>query len=141
LPEEAVLRAFATLWLLLYVLLIGGCAKNEPAGHPVSGTVTFQGKPLDQGSIEFSPTGDQGTMSGGDIKDGNYSIPAASGLKPGPYAVRISSSDRSVTATEEAPGEPPPPARQRIPAKFNEQTTLTAEVTETGDNKFDFNIP
>jgi hypothetical protein len=125
---------------LFGVLLVCGCGGVEPAGNAVSGTVTFQGKPLDFGSIQFDPTGDQGTMSGGDIEGGEYSVPAATGLKPGTYAVRISSVEGGVSSSDVPPGEPPPPAKERIPAKFNAQTTLKADIKE-GDNSINFDIP
>jgi hypothetical protein len=116
-----------------------GCGQ-EPAGSTVSGEVTFQGQPLDQGVIEFSPAEGQGTLSGAPIKDGRYAVPAENGLAPGKYEVRIYSMEGAVSidqSTEDIPAEP----RERIPSQYNAQTTLTAEVKETGENKFDYKIP
>jgi hypothetical protein len=33
------------------------------------------------------------------------------------------------------------PGQERIPAEYNETSTLVTEVTRGGPNKFDFNIP
>jgi hypothetical protein len=117
-----------------------GCGE-PPQGLPVSGTVIFQGRPLDQGTIEFVPTAGQGTHSGGRINEGQYSIPAEQGFQPGPYDVRISSVQEGVYAEEGgAPGEAWP-LKQRIPPEFNSQTRQHVEVKQSGDNKFDFTIP
>jgi hypothetical protein len=117
-----------------------GCGE-PPTGNPVTGRVTFQGQPLDQGSIEFSPAAGQGTVSGGMIRDGQYTIPADSGLEPGLYHVRILSTEGPASRTDEMPGEVKTPPKQRIPVEYNSETTLQAEIKAAGENKFDFAIP
>jgi hypothetical protein len=127
----------------LATALSAGCGE-EHAGSSISGQVLFQGKPLSQGTIEFSPAAGQTTMSGGEIKDGQYSIPPDKGLQPGAYDVRISSLEGGPggpAPANEMPGEAPPPPKQLIPAQYNSKTTLKAEVKESGENKFDFTIP
>lgn len=122
-------------------VLLCGCG-GEPAGSSVYGEVTFQGKPLDQGMIIFSPAEGQGTLSGGPIKDGRYTVPAESGLAPGKYTVRISSTEGGGPSTGGLRDDVPEvEAKERIPAQYNVQTTLTAEVKESGENKFDYDIP
>lgn len=140
------MRFQASGWCVVAFLLsavsLTGCGGEEPAGNPVTGTVTFQGKPLDQGSIEFSPAAGQGTMSGATITNGEYTIPAESGLKPGKYDVRISSVEGGATVDpNEMPGEAKMTAKERIPPEYNSKTTLTAEVKDSGENKIDFTIP
>ena len=128
---------------LLSALAFTGCSAEEPAGLTVSGNVTLKGQPLDQGTIEFSPAADgPGSFSGAPIKDGKYEIPALSGLQPGKYTVRISSGEGGTDAPEEAPGESErPPAKERIPASYNSNSTQQVEVKVGAENKFDFNIP
>jgi hypothetical protein len=128
------------LTLFLAAVLPAGCGE-EVAGDPISGTVSFQGKPLDHGSITFSPAAGQPTMSGGEIIEGQYSIPTEKGLQPGIYDVRISSTEGGPAATDEMPGEPPPPPKERIPAEYNSKSTLKAEIKAGSENKFDFTIP
>lgn len=123
------------------LFVCGGCGDVEPVGNSVSGTVTFQGKPLDQGSIEFAPAASQDTMTGAPITNGQYSVSAENGLKPGPYQVRITSSTGGQASTDAMPGEVTEVPKQRIPSQFNSQTTLKADVTESGENRFDFDIP
>jgi hypothetical protein len=38
------------------------------------------------------------------------------------------------------PGEAPPPPKARIPAKYNEQSTLKAEVKESGETVLEFKL-
>jgi hypothetical protein len=131
-----------TVWVLC---ASAGCAlpgcTEPPSGHSVTGNITLHGEPLDQGMIEFSPAAGQGTMSGGMIKDGAYTIPPESGLAPGLYQVRISSTQGAAPNPDELPGEARTPPKQRIPAQYNTETTLQAEVKAGGDNHFDFAIP
>jgi hypothetical protein len=126
--------------LILTALVSAGCGE-EPLGLPVSGTVTLKGEPLDHGTIEFSPAAGQPTQSGTEIVDGKFAIPAANGLAPGLYDVRISSAESATAVTEEVPGIPTPPAKDRIPPEYNTRTTLQEEVKESAENKFEFKIP
>ena len=60
------------LLLPLAGLLAGGCGSLTSSGYSVSGTVTWNGQPLDQGSIQFLPEGGQGEMVGAGISGGRY---------------------------------------------------------------------
>jgi hypothetical protein len=126
--------------LMMIAMLLAGCGPQQN-GLPISGGVTFQGKPLNQGTIQFSPAEGQETFSGGSIQDGRYLLSAEHGLAPGKYQVRIYSSEGAASQSDEPPGERVAPFRERIPAPYNSQTTLAAEVKEAGDNTFDFVIP
>jgi hypothetical protein len=119
-----------------------GAADNLPR-QPISGTVKFNGQPLKSGLIEFQPAG-KGMATAGvaPITDGSYSLARAEGLQPGKYEVRITSAPQTA---ERPPGtlpgdNPLPPAKELIPAKFNSQTTLSADVTKDGPNKLDFDL-
>lgn len=80
------MRCLAAAFVL--ALSLTGCSK-QPEHIAVSGWVTFHGQPLDQGFIEFAPLADTGLMSGAEIKEGHYSLPAEKGLSEGRYQVRI----------------------------------------------------
>lgn len=127
------------------VALAVGCQKVDTGGRlPVSGTVTFQGSPLDHGTIEFSSSGDGPTVfTGGMIENGSYSVPAEKGLPPGKYLVKISSVVGGAAPVEEMPGmleEGAAPPEERIPAEYNTASTQEVTVTSEGPNKFDFDI-
>jgi hypothetical protein len=105
--------------------------------------VKFNGQPVKTGLIEFQPAG-QGMATAGAaaITDGSYSIARAEGLQPGQYQVRVSSAPQKAQRPPNAlPGDYQlPPAQELIPAKFNSNTSLTAEVTKEGPNKVDFDL-
>lgn len=127
--------------MLLMVLACLGCRQSNPLDlQAVSGAVTFEGKPLDQGSIQFVPQDEAaGLLSGALITAGKYSIPQEKGLPPGKYTVRISSADQSASVPSGPPGmDSSVPAKERIPVRYNSESQLAAEVTAGGDNTFDF---
>jgi hypothetical protein len=119
----------------------GGAADTLPR-QPVSGTVKFKGEPLKSGMIQFQPDSPSVTTAGGSgVIDGKYAVPRSEGLVPGKYKVMISSTSGSLEpAKPSMPGDPPPPAREPIPAKYNSSTELTAEVKQEGPNTFDFDL-
>jgi hypothetical protein len=71
-----------------------GCGEDGlPKRYPVYGTVTYQGKPVESGTITFTP-GDlhHGRSAGGTIKDGNYSLASLEtddGAMAGHYKVSV----------------------------------------------------
>lgn len=125
------------------VVLLAGCGGDPMGRQAVSGTVLFKGQPLDQGRIHFAPAGKGPTESGATIENGNFTIPRDTGLVPGTYKVSVFSYDQkgAKVQSEEIPGEPSNTQfKERIPAKYNVQTTLTAEVKKGGSNVFEFKI-
>jgi hypothetical protein len=126
-------------------LALCGCSEANPLGRrAITGTVNYQGQPLEYGAIRFEPTGKANTVEGGAvITQGKYQIPEDLGLPPGTYKVWIISPESGALASvEEAPGETPrvPAGRDRIPAQYNVETTLVAEVTATGKAEFNFDL-
>jgi len=125
--------------LALTALLAGGCGASS-SDYPVTGTVTWKGQPLDQGSIQFLPEEGKGTMVGAEIRDGHYALPNPPGLAPGTYRVRINS--RSGVNPSAAPDTnlSDPNSKERIAKKYNEETILKAEVKPDQTNAFDFTV-
>ncbi len=127
-----------TIAFLSAVALLSGCSTDPRLA--VSGTVLFNGKPLDQGRIEFHPPGGKGNLSGAVIQEGRYHIPQATGLAPDTYEVRIFSYDtKGVKASSDVPGEPGEGFKERIARKYNLQSELKAEV-KPGKTTFDFSV-
>ena len=137
--HRASLFSFA---LLLIGGLLPGCGGSDgPERYAVSGSVTLDGEPLDTGSILFGPEGDGGNGGGATIENGEYVIPAGSGLLAGKYRVRITSAGSGTEMQEEAPGESLDVENtERIPAEYNVNSEQVIEVTADGDNTFDFEI-
>lgn len=60
-----------------WLISVPGCARNDPLPlAPVSGTVTYQGKPLDHGRVVFAPLrGTPGPAAVGEIRpDGSFQM-------------------------------------------------------------------
>lgn len=81
--------------LLLAALLVGsGCsgASDGPVRFPISGAVTFDGKPVLDGEIFLQPdekAGNSGPATIAGIRDSKYSVPLEQGIVGGPYLVKI----------------------------------------------------
>jgi hypothetical protein len=133
----------ASGWILALVC-VAGCGKGDSSGRvAISGSVTFQGKPLDQGTIQFTsadPGGKQ-AISGGMIKDGKFGLPADKGVPPGKYRVRITSTDAGAAAAPAMPGDPAPVAKERIPPEYSSpDSKQEVTVTAGGKNEFQFDV-
>ncbi|MSU77798.1 MAG: hypothetical protein EXS16_06850 [Gemmataceae bacterium] len=120
---------------------VGGCSSDGAGQHEVSGEVFFQGKPLDQGTIQFEPDDMEQCSNGGAvIVNGKYSIAKQRGLKPGVYTVRVSSGDATdMGPPKEAPGQARPVARDRIPETWNVNSKNKIEIN-AGKNVFEHRI-
>jgi hypothetical protein len=125
-----------TCWLVGAALsALVGCGDAGPERATVSGTVTFQGQPLQYGQIMIRPAeGTKAAASGAQIVDGEYTVDARGGVQVGTYTVRIEANRFKDTGQPAPPdaGEGDimggPPQEQYIPAKYNDQSTLTLTI-------------
>jgi hypothetical protein len=106
--------------------------------HEVAGHVTLDGVAISTGSIRFVPSEETGTSAGTTIEQGEYLIPGEKGLRVGKYRVVISAADSSVPEVS-VQGQAPV-ARELVPPRYNINSELQAEVTEEGENRFDFSL-
>ena len=133
---SVVALAFAILSL---GALPGGCSKGPPTGE-VQGKVTFKGKPVTEGSVQFlNPK--EGGSAGADLNaDGTYVI--KNPVVVGEYLVIVSP---LIHIVDTDPGKSPPAPVEKpapnIPPKYRMQgtTTLKAKV-QTGKNIRDFDM-
>lgn len=131
---------FAALTLSL-VLACHGCKER---GCPITGEVTFDGKPVAEGTIVFEPADGQGVTTGGKITDGKYSLVDNAAPMPGKKQVRINAARK--TGRRIPAGPPAPPSMmideivRYIPDKYNKRTTLACEVTHDGPCQIDFHL-
>ncbi len=129
---------------------LAGCGSDDGLSrYPISGAVKYDGKPLDKGMIQFFPTAMAGpaVAAGATIAGGQYAIPTAEGLVPGPYKVMISSAaGEEKAAPGESSGEGAMPglgplhAPELIPARYNVKSELNVTVKAEGPNEFDFDL-
>jgi hypothetical protein len=106
--------------LLALAFALVGCAKPTSS---VSGHVTYDGKPVEQGTITFHPADGKGTAASAEIDDGYYAI---DNVSAGPKIVEVTATN-SVTfprTNEEM-------ARQFAEAKARGKTAATVELADT----------
>lgn len=125
-------RCFSLTLLLVAAVLLSGCAGGGP--QPVSGTVTMDDAPLAGVRITFYPIGGGRTNSIAETNDqGEYALrytSKAKGAIAGKYKVMISKTKKA----------PDGRTVEVLPLRYNRQSELTAEVTSSGDNIFDFKL-
>ena len=127
---------------LLFCICCSGCADENAAGRFVlSGTVTYDGQPVTNGTIELFPAdGNTGKPAGAEIIDGRYEMQRTLGPELGNYKVVILASrpsGRRVPA-DEGSSEMVDIPEQYIPAIYNTRTTLKTEVSgDQADLNFD----
>ena len=122
--------------------VLAGCSGSKYSGdkrYPLTGEVTFEGQPVDLGSISFIPEG-KGHASGGVIKDGKYEVPEEKGATAGTYRVEIRWLKRTGRQLKDAEtGEMYDERREALPDKFHTNPELTVEVP-LPENRHDFNL-
>ncbi len=113
--------------------LVVGCS-GEGASGEVSGTVTYDGKLVEDGAISFFPADGKGATAGSTIKEGKYS---ASKVPVGNVKVSISGSKvvgkKKVYDTPNSPEMPI--TEELLPAKYNTKSELTLEVKRGANEK------
>jgi hypothetical protein len=122
---------------LLAVCLFAGCGDE---GNPITGTVTFNGKPVPSGKIYFIPDeakGNVGAPGYATIENGAYDTSEPDGKSPqlGPMTVGIEGFD--------------PNAKSTVPGDTSGEVTIkalfpyyeTSAVVEADKSTVDFDIP
>ncbi len=114
-----------------------GCSRHG-GRLPVSGSVSYRGVDIAEGSIQFTPEDlSNGKPEGAIIKNGKFAIPAASGLLPGTYVVQITAASSGSSGAGKNPGAPSG-STELLPEQFNAKSKLRAEVKAGQKNQFDF---
>ncbi|NLY01575.1 MAG: hypothetical protein GXY83_36265 [Rhodopirellula sp.] len=130
---------FGLILLLVGSLVLAGCGgSGGPSTYGVSGTVTFDGKPLPEGDIIFRDPAGQSPSAAGRITDGKYAFESTAGKKD---VIIKAVGEVPGKFDESNPGEKVPVVEQYLPDRYNDKTTLSAEVTDSaGANTFDFEL-
>lgn len=137
---------FHTAWVgfgsLSLTLLATGCSEEQKTPQfPVSGNVTYDGKPLEKGSISFLPSA-AGPAATAPIEEGTFSIDRSFGPGQGAYKVEIV----SVQSTGKQVASPDDPSltieetRNIIPTRYNARSELMVQVQAGDDNSYKFDI-
>jgi len=120
--------------LLLTVLLLVGCGPRIPM-TTLSGTISYKGKPVENGIIEFVSETDGSSWSA-QITGGNYNLE----LPAGKCTVRIQAF--RVTGTRKLYADMPDSPTEEIteqilPASWNVKSEITCELAK-GTQTFDY---
>jgi hypothetical protein len=121
----------------LLTVLAAGCG-GKPS---LSGTVTYDGQPVDGGSSTLYPAAGKDAAAGGRIQGGQYTVVGGEKLTPGTYKVHIS----WLKATGKKIKDPSDPGveiaetKEVIPAEYNEASKLTTEIT-SGSTTANFDL-
>jgi hypothetical protein len=131
-----------TFCCLVLCAVLAGCRGAKYSGekqYPLAGEVTFDGQPVDLGSISFVPEG-KGRPSGGVITDGKYAVPEEKGANAGTYRVEIHWLKRTGRQLRDAEtGEMYDERREALPDKVHTNSELTVEVP-LPENRHDFKL-
>jgi hypothetical protein len=110
------------------VLTAAGCGGTGQ--QTVTGKVTFDGKPLEEGRITFRQVDGEKRAYSAPITNGSYTIQC----DPGKMAVEIIASRLIPGKFDTSNGTKEPVGEMYIPAMYNSATTLTADVSSSNRN-------
>lgn len=124
-----------------WLLILGGCGRND-GREMLEGSVAIDGKPLESGYILFrSSEAGKSQATGANIAAGTFRIAGKRSVQPGKFRVEITASRNSGQKTaDQLTGKPVDAIEQFIPARYNSQSELTADVKAGGANQFEFKI-
>lgn len=156
-------RTTASLALAILLAPMVGCGGNGfPDPTPVTGTVNYNGSPIEGALVTFIPEGEVGRASSGTTDaQGTFSLTTFStndGAIPGKYKVTIAKAESTLSESEmnaedpgDAYGEMMEAAasgtmdklmKNELPTKYGKADTsgLTREVIEGQENNFGFDL-
>jgi hypothetical protein len=128
-------RTTLTAWGIALMACLVGCGHGDGL-LVISGTVSYDGKPLEKGLINFIPADGKGPTAAAAIADGKYSVKIA----PGKKQVRI---EGYKVLGEHAFSRTNPrkvvDQKQILPPRYNTKSELTRDIAR-GDRTCDFTL-
>lgn len=128
---------WSLIWAPALLALVVGCGPQVDSRfaprYDVTGTISLQGQPLESGHIQFTSPEDvaEGSESFAEIINGVYRTEVTEGKK------------QVIIRSPKPVGKPDETGYQsvvdRVPAKYNDATTLEVEVTPQS-HTFDFEL-
>lgn len=133
----------------LLLLLLAGCGGGGPVTHSVSGTITYNNRPVAEAQVGFiptDPTAQTKPARGQTDAAGRYTLTTyvtpeykAAGAMAGKFNVTVEKGlpQNQIVTYDDIKNRKP-----EIPPAYadSQQTKLTAEVTAAGPNQFDFTL-
>jgi hypothetical protein len=138
-------------WFLAFLPLVAlsGCGSNGPARAVVVGKVTYQGEPVADGEIRFTPVkGTTGPLSVVKIVDGQFRADRLGGVPVATQRVEILAYRADPRYKGQEKNNPPmysaaewPPKVQYLPEKYNTKSELEFVVEGGhGEVQHDFEL-
>jgi hypothetical protein len=123
-------------------LAAGGCGGSGPGMAPVSGVVTYQGKPVPKGTITFVPLAKEGRNAIGELdSQGHYTLQTeepGDGALLGDYQVTIAAREDPIL--DYIPKKPVKP-KLLVPEKYGKPDTSGLKATvKSGNNDIPFDL-
>jgi len=138
----------ARLLLGLVLLLALGCGTGRKI-VPVSGTVTFNGKPLAGATVSFQPIAPPGTVEAGPGSqaktndNGEFTLKLSTGENGavvGKHRIIISLLNEQIGDGDARPPRGGWPLADRVPKRYNSESQETFDVPAAGTTKADFTL-
>jgi len=132
----------------------GGSDSDRPETVPATGTVTLQGQPVEGANVAFVAESAEGRGAVATTDESGHfeltTFEPGDGAIPGKYKVKISktvtegglSQEQAQAYDEKGLPHPPTRTKELLPPMYKDpnKSGLTEEVTEDGDNEFEFNL-
>jgi hypothetical protein len=136
-PAHRRVRAGSAVAVALLALVLG-CSSKPPRGQ-VSGTVTLDGQPLENGTIQFYPAkGVVGQTAGGGIENGKYSVETSVG------EMTVTINGTKVVGKQKMYDTPDSPVVDKvielIPQKYNALSELKVTVAQGPNENVNFDL-
>jgi len=124
------------LFLSFWLASVWGCGTTGlPNSVPVKGTITLDGKPLENGTVMFVPAGQgQEDVAIGVIKDGHFAMAtsvSSPGVIMGKYKIQVEAYGQIAAGAAPGSSGMPPVPPSIIPAKYRSSKTSGFEVEVT----------
>jgi hypothetical protein len=122
--------------------VIAGCGRSGSERHEVSGSVSFGGEKVAEGTIAFVPIQNtKGPKVGANIEQGQYRIERGAGPVAGPHRVEITALRKTGKQYEGVGKQMVDEKVNMVPAKYSsEKSELVAEIKSGGKNVHDFDL-
>ena len=129
--------------LLAMIAIAISCPGCGSGRVPIQGEVTFDGKPLEAGTISLEPADGNGPATGGEIVAGKYQLTGVAAPLPGRKLVRISAvrkTGRKVRDGFSPTGAMLDEIERYLPDIYNARSTLSCDVADNGSKQIDFHL-
>jgi len=114
----------------------GGGGEDGPELETVTGTVKFDGEPVETGRITFRLTDGDKKAYSGEIAKGEYSVEVPAGSA----SVQITASRPVPGKFDTSNGEKVPVGEMYIPEEYNSKSTLTETIESGKDPVIPFDL-